>query len=220
VRRITTAERMPPLTMSISGMTPSKSGDTGPPVVGRADAEAVALAVELAVAVALVLADELLLAHALDIALGLDVAQADALGLIIAEADALGLDIALAEDEADALGLIIAEADALGLDIALAEDEALDIMLLSPIIMLSSPICCAIAAAAKTNTATMHRAANKRNFLKMPPSVVFPRREVPAPFPGGKHNRQTSEPRSMYVSRPCVVESPTVTLVNRWLRVR
>jgi hypothetical protein len=218
---------MPPLTMSISGMTPSKSGDTGPPVVGRADAEAVALAVELAVAVALVLADELLLAHALDIALGLDVAQADALGLIIAEADALGLDIALAEDEADALGLIIAEADALGLDIALAEDEALDIMLSSPIIMLSSPIimlsspiCCAIAAAAKTNTATMHRAANKRNFLKMPPSVVFPRREVPAPFPGGKHNRQTSEPRSMYVSRPCVVESPTVTLVNRWLRVR
>ena len=65
-------------------------------------------------------------------------------------------------------------------------------MLSSPIIMLSSPICCAIAAAAKTNTATMHRAANKRNFLKMPPSVVFPRREVPAPFPGGKHNRQTS----------------------------
>jgi hypothetical protein len=189
VRLITTAERMPPLTMSISGMTPSKSGDTGPPVFGRADAEAVALAVELAVAVALVLADELLLADALDIALGLDVA------------------------EADALGLIIAEADALGLDIALAEDEALDIML-------SSLICCAIAAAAKTNTATMHRAANKRNFLKMPPSVVFPRREVPAPFPGGKHNRQTSEPRSMYVSRPCVVESPKVTLVNRWLRVR
>jgi hypothetical protein len=203
VRRITTAERMPPLTMSISGMTPSKSGDTGPPVVGRADAEAVALAVELAVAVALVLADELLLAHALDIALGLDVAQADALGLIIAEADALGLDIALAEDEA--------------LDIMLSSPI---IMLSSPIIMLSSPICCAIAAAAKTNTATMHRAANKRNFLKMPPSVVFPRREVPAPFPGGKHNRQTSEPRSMYVSRPCVVESPTVTLVNRWLRVR
>jgi hypothetical protein len=195
VRLITTAERMPPLTMSISGMTPSKSGDTGPPVFGRADAEAVALAVELAVAVALVLADELLLADALDIALGLDVA------------------------EADALGLIIAEADALGLDIALAEDEALDIMLSSPI-MLSSLICCAIAAAAKTNTATMHRAANKRNFLKMPPSVVFPRREVPAPFPGGKHNRQTSEPRSMYVSRPCVVESPKVTLVNRWLRVR
>ena len=166
-------------------MTPSSIGETGPPVVGRADAEAVALAVGLAVAVALMLADAvglavavalmladaLLLADALDIALGLDAAEADALGLDVAEADALGLIIA----EADALGLIIAEAEALGLDI----------MLSSPIIMSSSPICCAIATAAKANTATRHRAANNRNFLKMPPSVDFPHREVPAPFPRG-----------------------------------
>ena len=172
-------------------MTPSSIGETGPPVVGRADAEAVALAVGLAVAVALMLADAvglavavalmladaLLLADALDIALGLDAAEADALGLDVAEADALGLDIMLLPiiAEADALGLIIAEAEALGLDI----------MLSSPIIMSSSPICCAIATAAKANTATRHRAANNRNFLKMPPSVDFPHREVPAPFPRG-----------------------------------
>src|SRR5215203_4535808 len=105
--------------MSIRGMTPSSIGETGPPVVGRADAEAVALAVRLAVAVALMLADALLLADALDMALALDIA--------------LALDM--------------------------AEDEALDI------IMLSSPISCAIAAGAKANAATMHRAANNRNFL-------------------------------------------------------
>ena len=216
--------------MSIRGMTPSSIGETGPPVVGRADAEAVALAVGLAVAVALMLADAvglavavalmladaLLLADALDIALGLDAAEADALGLDVAEAYALGLLIA----EADALGLIIAEAEALGLDIMLLPIIC-ELLIICPLGIMCIPfICCAIAAAAKANTATMHRDANKRNFLKMPPSVVFPCREVPAPFPGGKHNRQTSEPQSMYVSRPCVVESPTVTLVNRWLRVR
>jgi hypothetical protein len=159
---------MPPPTMSISGRTPSSIGDTGPPVFGRADAEAVALAVELAVAVALMLADALLLADALDMAL----AEDGALDIALAEDGAL--DIALAEDEA----------------LDMAEDEALDIMLSSPIIMLSSPImllsspiCCAIATAAKANTATRHRAANNRNFLKMPPSVDFPRRKVPAPFP-------------------------------------
>jgi hypothetical protein len=174
-------------------MTPSSIGETGPPVVGRADAEAVALAVGLAVAVALMLADAvglavavalmladaLLLADALDIALGLDAAEADALGLDVAEADALGL--------------IIAEAEALGLDI----------MLSSPIIMLSSPICCAIATAAKANTATRHRAANNRNFLKMPPSVDFPRREVPAPFPaGGMLDRLQSHRQCTYQDCP------------------
>jgi len=71
-------------------------------------------------------------------------------GSALAEADALGLIIwssliALAEDEA--------------LDMVLAEDEALDIMVPSPII-LSSPICCAIAAGAKssaTNATNMAR---------------------------------------------------------------
>ena len=213
---------MPPPTMSISGRTPSNSGETGPPVFGRADAEGVALAVEVAVALPLMLADELLLADALDIALvalddmaedealdivlGLDMAEADALGLIIAEADALGLDIALAEDEA--------------LDIALAEDEALDIIMLLPIIcelgiicplgiMCIPFICCAIATAAKANTDTVHRAVKKRNFLKIPPSIDFPSPGSTCTFPRGKHDRQTSEPPSMYVSP--VAESPTPT---------
>jgi hypothetical protein len=169
--------------MSISGRTPSKSGDTGPPVFGRADAEAVALAVELAVAVALMLADALLLADALDIALAEDGA----------------LDIALAEDGA--------------LDIALAEDEALDIMLSSPIIMFSSPICCAIATAAKANTATRHRAANNRIFLKMPPSVDFPHRGIPAPFPGGSMLGRLQRHRQC-TNQDLVVESPTITTIN------
>jgi hypothetical protein len=218
---------MPPPTMSISGRTPSNSGETGPPVFGRADAEGVALAVEVAAAVELMLADELLLADALDIALvaledmaedealdivlGLDMAEADALGLIIAEADALGLDIALAEDEA--------------LDIALAEDEALDIMLLPIIcelgiicplgIMCIPFICCAIAAAAKANTATIHRAANKRNFLKMPPSVAFPSPGSTCTFPREQHDRQTSKPPSIYVSRPCYGESKSYNHESR-----
>jgi len=192
--------------MSIRGMTPSSIGETGPPVVGRADAEAVALAVGLAVAVALMLADavglavavalmladELLLADALDIALGLDAAEADALGLIIAEADALGLIIA----EADALGLIIAEAEALGLDIIC------ELLIICPLGIMCIPfICCAIATAAKANTATRHRAANNRNFLKMPPSVDFLSPGSTCTFPSGGHVRQTTKPPSMYVSR-------------------
>jgi hypothetical protein len=185
---------MPPPTMSISGRSPSNSGDTGPPVFGRADAEAVALAVELAVAVALMLADALLadalladalLADALDIALGLDVAEADALGLIIAEADALGLDIALAEVEA----------------LDMAEDEALDIM----DIMLSSPICCAIATAANANTVTMHSAANRRNFLKIPPSVDLPLPGSTCTFPRGS---MIGRPQSY---RQCAYQDPVVT---------
>jgi hypothetical protein len=168
--------------MSIRGMTPSSIGETGPPVVGRADAEAVALAVGLAVAVALMLADALLLADALDIALGLDVAEADALGLIIAEADALGLDVA--------------EADALGLDIIC------ELLIICPLGIMCIPfICCAIATAAKANTATMHRDANKRNFLKMPPSVDFLSPGSTCTFPSGGHVRQTTKPPSMYVSR-------------------
>jgi hypothetical protein len=208
---------MPPPTMSISGRTPSNSGETGPPVFGRADAEGVALAVALA----LMLVDELLLADALDIALaledmaedealdivlGLDMAEADALGLIIAEADALGLDIALAEDEA--------------LDIALAEDEALDIicelLIICPLGIMCIPfICCAIAAAAKANTATIHRAANKRNFLKMPPSVAFPSPGSTCTFPREQHDRQTSKPPSIYVSRPCYGESKSYNHESR-----
>jgi len=156
-------------------MTPSKSGETGPPVFGRADAEAVALAVGLAVevalkladavglavAVALMLADALLLADALDIALGLDAA----------EADALGLDIML---------LIIAEADALGLDIIC------ELLIICPLGIMCIPfICCAIATAAKANTATRHRAANNRNFLKMPPSVDFLSPGSTCTFPSG-----------------------------------
>jgi hypothetical protein len=164
-------------------MTPSSIGETGPPVVGRADAEGVALAVGLAVAVALMLADAVGLAVAVALMLADALLLADALDI------ALGLDAA----EADALGLIIAEADALGLDI----------MLSSPIIMSSSPICCAIATAAKANTATRHRAANNRNFLKMPPSVDFPRREVPAPFPtGGMLDRLQSHRQCTYQDCP------------------
>jgi hypothetical protein len=177
--------------MSIRGMTPSSIGETGPPVVGRADAEAVALAVGLAVAVALMLADAvglavavalmladaLLLADALDIALGLDVAEADALGLIIAEADALGLDIMLLP--------IICE-----------------LLIICPLGIMCIPfICCAIAAAAKANTATMHRDANKRNFLKMPPSVDFLSPGSTCTLPNGGHVRQITKPPSMYVSR-------------------
>jgi hypothetical protein len=182
---------MPPPTMSISGRTPSNSGDTGPPVFGRADAEGVALAVELAVAVALMLADELLLADAL----GLDVAEADALGLIIAEADALGLDMALAEDEA--LDMALVEDEALDM----AEDEALDIM----DIVLSSPICCAIATAANANTATRHRAANKRNFLKIPPSVDLPLPGSTCTFPRGS---MIGRPQS---HRQCACQDPVGT---------
>ena len=165
VRRITTAERMPPPTMSISGRTPSNIGETGPPVFGSADAEGVALAVELAVAVALMLADELLLADALDIALGLDVA----------EAEALGLDIMLLP--------IICE-----------------LLIICPLGIMCIPfICCAIAAGAKASTATMHRDANKRNFLKMPPSVDFPSLGSTCTFPSGGHVRQITKPPSMYV---------------------
>ena len=169
--------------MSISGRTPSSSGETGPPVFGRADAEAVALAVELAVAVALMLADALLLADALDIALALDVAEADALGLDVAEADALGLDIMLLP--------IICE-----------------LLIICPLGIMCIPfICCAIATAAKANTDTTHTAANKRNFLKMPPSVDFPSPGSTCTFPREQHDRQTSKPPSMYVSRPCCRES-------------
>jgi hypothetical protein len=197
--------------MSIRGMTPSSIGETGPPVVGRADAEAVALAVGLAVAVALMLADAvglavavalmladaLLLADALDIALGLDAAEADALGLDVAEADALGLIIA----EADALGLIIAEAEALGLDIMLLPIIC-ELLIICPLGIMCIPfICCAIATAAKANTATRHRAANKRNFLKMPPSVDLPSPGSTCTFPNGGHVRQITKPPSMYVSR-------------------
>src|SRR5215212_7017453 len=187
--------------MSIRGMTPSSIGETGPPVVGRADAEAVALAVGLAVAVALMLADAvglavavalmladaLLLADALDIALGLDAAEADALGL-----DIMLLIIA----EADALGLIIAEAEALGLDIIC------ELLIICPLGIMCIPfICCAIATAAKANTATRHRAANNRNFLKMPPSVDFLSPGSTCTFPNGGHVRQITKPPSMYVSR-------------------
>jgi hypothetical protein len=202
--------------MSIRGMTPSSIGETGPPVVGRADAEAVALAVGLAVAVALMLADAvglavavalmladaLLLADALDIALGLDAAEADALGLDVAEADALGLDIMLLIiAEADALGLIIAEAEALGLDIMLLPIIC-ELLIICPLGIMCIPfICCAIATAAKANTATMHRAANKRNFLKMPPSVDFLSPGSTCTFPSGGHVRQITKPPSMYVSR-------------------
>jgi hypothetical protein len=197
--------------MSIRGMTPSSIGETGPPVVGRADAEAVALAVGLAVAVALMLADAvglavavalmladaLLLADALDIALGLDAAEADALGLDVAEADALGLIIA----EADALGLIIAEAEALGLDIMLLPIIC-ELLIICPLGIMCIPfICCAIATAAKANTATRHRAANNRNFLKMPPSVDFLSPGSTCTFPNGGHVRQITKPPSMYVSR-------------------
>jgi hypothetical protein len=199
--------------MSIRGMTPSSIGETGPPVVGRADAEAVALAVGLAVAVALMLADAvglavavalmladaLLLADALDIALGLDAAEADALGLDVAEADALGLDIMLLIiAEADALGLIIAEAEALGLDIMLLPIIC-ELLIICPLGIMC--ICCAIATAAKANTATMHRDANKRNFLKMPPSVDFLSPGSTCTFPNGGHVRQITKPPSMYVSR-------------------
>jgi hypothetical protein len=187
VRRITTAERMPPPTMSISGRTPSSSGETGPPVFGRADAEAVALAVELAVAVALMLADALLLADALDIALGLDIML-----LIIAEADALEL--------------IIAEAEALGLDIMLLPIIC-ELLIICPLGIMCIPfICCAIATDAKANTATMHRAANNRNFFKISPSVDFPLPGRTCTFPNGNHDRQTSKPPSIYVSRRCCGE--------------
>jgi hypothetical protein len=187
--------------MSIRGMTPSSIGETGPPVVGRADAEAVALAVGLAaavalmladavglaVAVALMLADALLLADALDIALGLDAAEADALGLDVAEADALGL--------------IIAEAEALGLDIMLLPIIC-ELLIICPLGIMCIPfICCAIATAAKANTATRHRAANNRNFLKMPPSVDFLSPGSTCTFPNGGHVRQITKPPSMYVSR-------------------
>ena len=187
--------------MSIRGMTPSSIGETGPPVVGRADAEAVALAVGLAVAVALMLADAvglavavalmladaLLLADALDIALGLDAAEADALGLDVAEAEALGL--------------IIAEAEALGLAIMLLPIIC-ELLIICPLGIMCIPfICCAIATAAKANTATMHRDANKRNLLKMPPSVAFPLLGSTCTFPRGEHDKQTTKPPSMYVSR-------------------
>jgi hypothetical protein len=209
--------------MSIRGMTPSSIGETGPPVVGRADAEAVALAVGLAVAVALMLADavglavavalmladELLLADALDIALGLDAAEADALGLDVAEADALGLIIA----EADALGLIIAEADALGLDIMLLPIIC-ELLIICPLGIMCIPfICCAIATAAKANTATTHRDANKRNFLKIPPSVDLPLPGSTCTFPRGEHDRQTQSHRQCAYQDP-VVESPTITTIN------
>jgi hypothetical protein len=155
---------MPPPTMNISGSTPSTSGETGPPVFGRADAEAVELAVAVAVmlAVALMLADALLLADALDMALALD----------------------------------------------MAEDEALDI------IMVSLPICCAIAAGAKADAATMHRAANNRNFLKVPPSVDFPSPGSTCTFPRGSMLGRLQSHRQCTYQDP-VVESPTVTLVNR-----
>jgi hypothetical protein len=82
-------------------------------------------------------------------------------GSALAEADSLGLIIWLSPI---ALALIIwssliALAEDEALDMALAEDEALDIMVPSPII-LSSPICCAIAAGAKssaTNATNMAR---------------------------------------------------------------
>jgi hypothetical protein len=181
--------------MSIRGMTPSSIGETGPPVVGRADAEAVALAVGLvvavalmladavglAVAVALMLADELLLADALDIALGLDAAEADALGLIIAEADALGLDIMLLP--------IICE-----------------LLIICPLGIMCIPfICCAIATAAKANTATTHRDANKRNFLKIPPSVDLPLPGSTCTFPRGS---MIGRPQS---HRQCAYQDPVVT---------
>jgi hypothetical protein len=189
--------------MSIRGMTPSSIGETGPPVVGRADAEAVALAVGLAVAVALMLADAvglavavalmladaLLLADALDIALGLDAAEADALGLIIAEAEALGLDIMLLP--------IICE-----------------LLIICPLGIMCIPfICCAIATAAKANTATTHRDANKRNFLKIPPSVDLPLPGSTCTFPRGEHDRQTQSHRQCAYQDP-VVESPTITTIN------
>ncbi len=120
------AERIPPPTMSMSGIRPSSIGETGPPVLGNGDAEAeaVALAVELAVAVALMLADALLLADALDMA----------------------------------LGLIIAE-----------------FAIICPLGIMCIPlICCAIAAAAKANTATVHRATNNSSFLKVPPLLISP----------------------------------------------
>jgi hypothetical protein len=191
--------------MSIRGMTPSSIGETGPPVVGRADAEAVALAVGLAVAVALMLADAvglavavalmladaLLLADALDIALGLDAAEADALGLIIAEADALGL--------------IIAEAEALGLDIMLLPIIC-ELLIICPLGIMCIPfICCAIATAAKANTATTHRDANKRNFLKIPPSVDLPLPGSTCTFPRGS---MIGRPQS---HRQCAYQDPVVT---------
>jgi hypothetical protein len=150
-------------------MTPSSIGETGPPVLGRADAEAVALAVGLAVAVALMLADAVGLAVAVALMLADALLLADALDM------ALALDIALALD--------------------MAEDEALDI------IMLSSPISCAIAAGAKANAATMHRAANNRNFLKVPPSIDFLSPGSTCTFPSGGHVSQNPRPPSMYVSR-------------------
>jgi hypothetical protein len=192
--------------MSIRGMTPSSIGETGPPVVGRADAEAVALAVGLAVAVALMLADALLLADALDIALGLDAAEADALGLDVAEADALGLDIMwLIIAEADALGLIIAEAEALGLDIMLLPIIC-ELLIICPLGIMCIPfICCAIATAAKANTATTHRDANKRNFLKIPPSVDLPLPGSTCTFPRGS---MIGRPQS---HRQCAYQDPVVT---------
>jgi hypothetical protein len=162
--------------MSIRGMTPSSIGETGPPVVGRADAEAVALAVGLAVAVALMLAD----------AVGLAVAVALMLADALLLADALDI----------ALGLDAAEADALGLDIIC------ELLIICPLGIMCIPfICCAIATAAKANTATRHRAANKRNFLKMPPSVDFLSPGSTCTFPSGGHVSQNPRPPSMYVSR-------------------
>jgi hypothetical protein len=178
---------MPPPTMSMSGRTPSNSGETGPPVFGRADAEGVELAVELAVALALMLVDELLLADALDIALALEDMALEDMAL-----EDMALED-MAEDEA--------------LDIALAEDEALDI------IILSSPICCAMATAAKANTAIMHRAANKRNFLKIPPSVDFPSPGSTCTFPRGSMIGRPQSHRQCTYQDP-VVESKAVTTTN------
>ena len=130
------AERIPPPTMTMSGIRPSSIGETGPPVLGNGDAEAeaVALAVELAVAVALMLADALLLADALDIALGLIIAEAEALELIIAE-----------------------------------------FAIICPLGIMCIPLMfCAIAAAEKANTATVHRATNNSSFLKVPPLLISP----------------------------------------------
>ena len=42
---------------------------------------------------------------------------------------------------------------------------------------------CAIAPGANTNAATMHNVVSNNNLLKVPPSIAFPRRRVPAPSP-------------------------------------
>jgi len=81
---------------------------------------------------------------------GSELAEADALGLIVLPLPIIwSLLVALAED--GVLDMALALDFALALD--MAEDEVLDFMLSSPII-LSLPICCAMAAGAKASAAS------------------------------------------------------------------